>query len=219
MEKMKTCPATVPRRVGRAALISIMTLGIFSTMTPTASANEIIEIGVSDPSGWELLTDCESRNLNCTFTVQGTSDVLEPPNVPFKQVGSSAKNCSSASLVQTVAWSDETRAAYTFGVNVGPEVANMAFGASSETAHTEGGSTQVTVDQGTIAFVERAQIMKIYYGYLETPYMQTEPDGPPNQKYRIYTGIFKAVPDGTDGKHSTIQTTTRSLSDEEWSTC
>ncbi len=215
---MKTCPTTLPRRVRRAALITIMTLGIFSTMTPTASANEIIEMGVSDPSAWELLTECESSNW-CTFTVQGASDVLETPNVLFKQVGSSAKNCSSASLVQTVAWSDETRAAYTFGVNVGANVANMAFGASSETAHTESGSTQVTVDQGTIAFVERAQIMKIYYGYLETPYKQTYPDGPINQKYRIYTGIFKAVPDGTEGKYSTIQTTTRSLSDEEWLTC
>ncbi|WP_280496865.1 hypothetical protein [Nocardia asiatica] len=219
MEKMKTCPATVPRRVRRASLISIMTLGIFSMMTPTASAEEIIEYSATDPSSWEIVTECESRGLNCTFTVEAVSEVLETPRVPFKQVGASAKNCGAASLLQTVAWSDETRAAYTFGVTVGPNVANMAFGASSETAHTEGGSTQVTVNEGTIAFIERAQIMRVYYGYLETPYMQTYPDGPINQKYRIRTGIFKAVPDGTDGKASTIQATTRELSDEEWSTC
>jgi hypothetical protein len=218
---MKTCLATVLQRVWRAALISIVTLGIFSTMTPTASADQIIEYGDADPSGREKLTECESRNVSCTFTLLGVGNVIETPYVQFKRVGSPAKNCSSASMQQTVTWSDETKAAYTFGVNVGPTIANLAFGASSETQHSEGGSTQVTVEAGHIAFIERAQIMKIYSGYFDTQYMETGSGFPTVSatQYRIYVNIFKAVPDGTDGKYSTIQTTTRSLSDEEWLTC
>ncbi|WP_433755670.1 hypothetical protein [Nocardia sp. CA-135398] len=217
---MKTCPATVLRRVWRGAVISIMTLGIFSTMTPTASA-EIIEVGVADSTGRDKLAECESGNVSCTWTLVGVGNVLETPHVQFKQVGSPAKNCSSASMVQTVTWNDETKATYTFGVNIGPTNASLAFGASSETAHSEGGSTQVTVEAGRIAFIERAQIMKVYSGYFETHYMEGGAQFPAESatQYRIYVNIFKAVPDGTDGKYSTIQTTTRDLSDEEWSTC
>ncbi len=218
---MKPCPATVRRRVRRAALISIVTLGILSTMTPTASA-ETIEYGESDPSAWEKLADCENGNANCTFTSSGVSEVLETPRVPFKQVSSPTKNCGAASLAQTITWNDETKTEYTFGVAVGPNNANLAFGASTETAHSAGGSTQVTVEPGTIAVLERAQIMKIYQGYFETRYTDADPLGgpvPSATQYRIYTSIFKAVPDGTDGKYSTVQATSRDLSEEEWSTC